>query len=203
MSRNKINNDHHIILASGSPRRQEFFRLLNLPFTVQPADIDEHFDSHCLPAQAVKNIAVAKVRRILELTPEPQHNWICAADTIVRVDNTTLGKPKDQQEAREMLLSLSDKEHNVISAVALYNRKKDTIDCRCAECTVYFSQISPAEADWYIKTGEWQGVAGAYRLQGLAACFIKSINGAPSTVIGLPLFEFYAMLRENGYPFGA
>ncbi|MCL2879640.1 MAG: Maf family protein, partial [Treponema sp.] len=70
-------------------------------------------------------------------------------------------------------------------------------------CAVNFTKLSNEEIEWYLDTGEWQEVAGAYRIQGLAGLFIKSISGSPSAVVGLPLHDFYVMLRDNGYPYGA
>jgi septum formation protein len=86
--------------------------------------------------------------------------------------------------------------------VALYNRRKETIDCRSVSCAVAFAPLSDSEIEWYLDTNEWQGAAGAYRIQGLAGCFITSVTGSPSAVAGLPLRDLYVMLRDNGYPYG-
>ena len=101
-----------------------------------------------------------------------------------------------------MLKELSGKKHHVITSMALFNSKEKKIDCRSARCAVVFAPITDDEINWYLDTNEWQGVAGAYRIQGLASCFIDRIEGSPSTVAGLPLHEFYVMLRDNGYPYG-
>ena len=192
-----------IILASGSERRQEYFRLLGLPFSVKPAMIEEKMGDNCDPAEIVENNAVMKVKRIVELMSDQKPLWICGADTVVSLDNKIFGKAKDREDAGWMLGLLSGREHKVVSAVALYCGNTGKIDIRTAECYVRFANLVTSEIEWYLNTCEWKDVAGAYRLQGLAACFITSINGAPSTVVGLPLHEFYDMLRRNGYPYGA
>jgi septum formation protein len=86
--------------------------------------------------------------------------------------------------------------------MALYSGKEKAVDCRSTVSQVTFAPISPEDIDWYIDTGEWQGVAGAYKVQGLASCFISNINGSYSGIVGLPLREFYVMLKENGYAYG-
>ena len=113
------------------------------------------------------------------------------------------GKPKDRDEAKQTLARLSGRGHEVITSMALYSGPEQEIDCRTVSCKVNFAPLSQAEIEWYLDTSEWQGVAGAYRIQGLASCFITKIEGSPTTVVGLPLREFYVMLRDNGYPYGA
>ena len=195
-----------IILASASPRRQEYFRLLGLPFSIVPAEIDEsspkNFDvpeNPLAPLDLAGNLAIKKVQKVIEIMKNDPPNWICGADTIITLDNEIFSKPLNKDDARQMLTRLSGKTHKAITAVALYNDRKKNIDCRPASCDVSFAPLSQAEIEWYLDTNEWQGVAGSYRIQGIAACFISSINGCPSTVAGLPLRDFYTMLKDNGY----
>jgi septum formation protein len=101
-----------------------------------------------------------------------------------------------------MLRALQGRDHQVITAVALYSGRANTIDCRPVLSDVLFSPLSEDQIEWYLDTGEWQGVAGAYRIQGLGGCFVSGIRGSYSSIVGLPLHEFYVMLRENGYPYG-
>jgi septum formation protein len=98
-----------------------------------------------------------------------------------------------------MLRKLQGRSHEVITSVALYNGRKKTTDCRSVVSTVTFAPLSPDEIEWYLNTGEWQEAAGAYKIQGLASCFITGIKGSYSGIVGLPLREFYVMLRDNGY----
>jgi septum formation protein len=192
-----------IILASGSRRRQDFFKMLGLPFSILPAVIDESSITQANPLKLTVELAVKKVEKVIEIMKDQLPRWICGADTIIAVDNKIFGKPKSREEAAEMLKKLSGKQHKVITSIALYNGINKEIDHCSANCSVAFAPLSDAEIDWYLNTNEWQGAAGAYHVEGLAACFITKIKGTPSTVAGLPLREFYAMLRVNGYPYGA
>lgn len=175
---------------------------MGLPFNIMPAGIDEDSGNITDPVNAAKDRAVRKVERIIELLTGRLPWWICGADTIVSIDNGIFGKPRDREDAGKMLAMLSGREHTVVTAIALYNGKNKKIDCRSVSCQVHFAELLDKEIEWYLNTGEWQEVAGAYRIQGLAQLFIKSIQGAPSTIAGLPLHDFYAMLRDNGYPYG-
>jgi septum formation protein len=192
-----------IILASGSLRRQEYFRQLGLPFSIMPAAIDEIPHDDLSPRQNAEDFAVRKVRKVIETMKGRLPLWIFGADTIITLNGGIFGKPLDREDAKRMLGLFSGGEHEVITALALYNGREEKIDCRSVSTRVSFALLSEAEIEWYLDTGEWQGVAGAYRIQGLAACFISSITGSPSAVVGLPLRDFYVMLRTNGYPFGA
>ena len=191
-----------IILASGSARRQEYFKLMGLPFSIMPADIDESNISSTDPIDIACELSILKVRHIVKTLSPRLPKWICGADTVVSIGTAVFGKPKDRDDAESMLRALSGQEHMVVTAMALYNGKENKIDCRSASCMVRFARLSGQEIQWYLDSGEWQEVAGSYRLQGLAGLFITSIHGAPSTVVGLPLHDFYAMLIDNGYPFG-
>jgi septum formation protein len=192
-----------IILASASPRRQEYFSLLGLPFSIVPAEIDESQVQETNPLKLTRKLAVKKVERVIELLKKRIPYWICGADTVVALDSTIFGKPANREEAGQMLKQLKGRKHEVISSIALYNGRKGTIDCRSASCTVSFSPMTRTEIEWYLDTNEWQGAAGAYRIQQLASCFISRIEGSQTTVAGLPLRELYVMLRDNGYPYGA
>jgi len=192
-----------IILASGSLRRQEYFKMLGLPFSILPAEIDESSVTLTNPAKLTAELAKRKVKKVIEVMNSRLPKWICGADTVIAMDDKIFGKPENREEAASMLSQLSGKQHKVVTSIALYNGSDKKIDCRTASCTVTFAALSEAEIEWYLDTNEWQGVAGAYRIQELASCFITQIKGSPSTVAGLPLHEFYVMLRNNGYPFGA
>ena len=188
-----------IVLASESPRRQEFFRLLGLPFTCMPANIDESFAPGSECRAVTEEFAIKKVKKIAENMKDA---WICGADTLVELDGTIYGKARDRNEAGKTLSCLQGRTHLVHSAVALYNGRAKTMDCRTVTSEVSFAPLTEGEIEWYLDSGEWVGAAGAYKIQGLAACFITGIKGSHFCVAGLPIREFYVMLRENGYPYG-
>jgi septum formation protein len=192
-----------IILASGSLRRQEYFRILGLPFSIMPPLINEEIQKGLRPEEAAEDFAVRKVKKVVELMKGRLPQWICGADTIISVDNDIFGKAGDREEAARMLRRLSGREHRVITAMALWISREEKIDCRSIGCDVSFAPLSDAEIEWYLGTGEWQGVAGSYRIQGIGACLVHSIKGPPGAVEGLSMRDFYVMLRDNGYPFGA
>jgi len=192
-----------IILASGSHRRQDYFKLLGLPFSVMPAQIDESQCAQTDPEKLTLELSRKKVEWVANELIKRLPRWIFGADTVIAIGNKIYGKPENRENAYSMLKELSGMKHDVITSMALFNSKEKTIDCKTARCSVIFADLSDDEIEWYLDTNEWQGVAGAYRIQGLASCFIDRIEGSPSTVAGLPLHEFYVMLRDNGYPFGA
>jgi septum formation protein len=191
-----------IVLASGSKRRQEYFRLLGLPFSIIAPEIDEVPGESENPQESAEKLAIHKVQKVIGYLRGRNPPWVCGADTLISVDGTVYGKPGNQNQAKEMLKTLQGREHHVITSVALYSGKANTIDCRSVVSEVIFSPLIDDQIEWYLGTGEWQGVAGAYRIQGLGSCFISGIRGSYSSIVGLPIHEFYAMLRDNGYAYG-
>lgn len=192
-----------IILASGSLRRQEYFRLLGLPFNIMPSYVDETAPEDLEPREQAEQIAERKVSAILKVLDGRLPLWVLGADTIICIDNRVFGKPEDRDSAYKMLKTLSGRTHEVITAMALYVGREKRIAIKSVSSKVRFASLSTEEIEWYLETGEWQGVAGAYQIQGLASCFISHIEGSYSGIVGLPIHEFYGMLRENGYPYGA
>ena len=192
-----------IILASGSLRRQEYFRLLGLPFTIMPAKLDERPLDGQAPGEYSQEMAVRKINKIVDQLRGRIPRWICGADTVIVLDGEIFGKPADRSDAKSMIERLSAREHEVITSIALYNGKTQNIDCRTVESAVTFAELSDNEIEWYLNTGEWQGVAGSYKIQGLGGCFVSSIRGSFSAIVGLPMHEFYSMLIDNGYQYGA
>ena len=201
-----------IILASGSPRRIEYLKLLGLPFISIPPNIDESIEIGAEPEAAVKDLANCKAEKIAmdlrtgKVTAEPNKPiWIIAADTIISLNGKIYGKAGTREEAASMLKSFSGKIHEVITAIALNkldnNYNTETFDCRTVRSKVSFDSIKEAEIEFYLNSGEWEDAAGAYKIQGLASCFINHIEGSYSSIVGLPLREFYVMLRDNKYPF--
>jgi len=176
--------------------------MLGLPYTCIPAMIDETLGPGLTPRQAAEDLALRKVMAVAGLESGECHSphWIFGADTIVVLEEEIFSKPPDRGDARRMLERLAGRRHEVITAMALYNRRQEKADCRSVTTEVAFAPLTGGEIEWYLDTGEWEGVAGSYRLQGLGGCLIESVNGSPSAVAGLPLREFFVMLKDNGYP---
>lgn len=189
-----------IILASGSPRRQETLKTIGIPFQVIIPEIDESVLEGIELEKISEYLASKKVEYVSKMLPAKQEvPWILGADTIMIMDGKVYGKPADIDEAVRYLQDFSGKTHSVITSMALYNGRLKYLSTRTARTEVTFAPLSKEEIDWYISTGEWHNVAGAYRIQGFASYFIKKIEGTSSTVVGLPLFELYDMLKEQGY----
>jgi septum formation protein len=169
-----------------------------------PARIDETPGPGAVPEPRAwaEELAVRKVKKIMDMLSSHLPLWIFGADTLISADSGICGKPANREDAQAILQKLQGRSHKVITAMALYNGKEKTIDCRSLVSEVTFAPLSQENIDWYLDTGEWQGAAGAYKVQGLAACFISNISGSYSGIVGLPLREFYVMLQENGYAYG-
>jgi len=190
-----------IILASSSPRRQEILKMLNIPFQVIMPNIDETLTSSCLNIEEVPELlAHEKVAAVIHSLPAGQEiPWVLGADTVILFEGKIYGKPESNEEACEFLRKLSGKTHEVITSIVLYNGKKHSYASRTNKTKVTFAELSEEEIQWYADTGEWHGAAGGYRIQSLASCFIKNIEGSYSGVIGLPIFELYDILKEQNY----
>lgn len=189
-----------IILASSSPRRQEILKLLNIPFKVIIPNIDETISSAIEPEEIPEFLAREKVTAVIHsLPPQQEILWILGADTIILKEGKIFGKPDSRAQAEAFLREFSGNTHQVITSVVLYNGRKKTFISKNAVTKVTFSELSDKEINWYLDTEEWHGAAGGYRIQSLASCFIKSIEGTQSCVTGLPIFELYDMFKEQGY----
>ncbi len=192
-----------IILASSSPRRQEILKLLNIPFVVNPPDIDESISDNIPSEKIPEYLACKKVNAVVRKIAISQETvgWVLGADTVIHFKGKLYGKPDSKESAIQMLKTFQGKSHEVITGLALYNGELHDITTRTNINKIQFSPMSEKEIEWYVNTGEWHGVAGGYRIQGLASCFIKKIDGQESGIMGLPIFELYDMLKEQNYPF--
>ena len=191
-----------IVLASSSPRRQQVLKAMGIPFVVNPPNIDEILPSDIKIEDGPEYLAAKKVEAVTKAQPIDQEiPWILGADTAIILDGQMIGKPKDEEDAKSMLKKIQGKTHKVITGIALFNGFLHYLATRTSVNTVTFNNMSDKEIDWYLQTGEWHGAAGAYRIQGMASCFIKKIEGSESSVMGLPIFELYDILREQGYTF--
>lgn len=189
-----------IILASSSPRRQELLKLLNIPFQVMTPNCDETYPDDMPPEEIPEFLATRKVDSVVRSLPAGiEYPWILGADTVVIANKKIYGKPADVDEAFQFLKGLQGKTHKVVTGLALFNNELHYVCNRTSVTDVTFAKMSDDEIRWYLSTDEWHGAAGGYRIQGKASCFIKSIKGTNSSVMGLPLFELYDMLKEQNY----
>ena len=193
-----------IVLASASPRRQELLRNAGIPFTVQPADIDETPLAGESPRDCAERLAREKALAVFQSRPQ---DYVLGADTIVVVDGAILGKPRDADDAARMLRMLSGRTHAVITGVCVVSpvasgqrsvaSKTDLLTA--SETTlVTLCELSDDEIRDYVATGEPMDKAGAYAIQGIASRWIPRIEGDYSNVVGLPVALVYRMLRERG-----
>ncbi|MEY3244435.1 MAG: hypothetical protein RJB20_675 [Pseudomonadota bacterium] len=194
-SKAAINTGNTLYLASRSPRRVELLSQLGWGCVIKPADIDETPLAGEQAAAYVQRLAEQKALatgRLLGSVDSP----ILAADTTVALGTQLLGKPADEADARAILAGLSGSVHQVHTAVALIFNQKIELAYSCTH--VEMMGLSAAQIDAYLASGEWQDKAGGYGIQGLAAAWIKRIEGSYSGVMGLPLYETAALLRGQG-----
>lgn len=188
-----------IILASASPRRRELLAAAGIAHAVHPADIDETPRAGEAPAAYCERLAQDKARAVARAHPDTDA-CVLGADTVVVVDADILGKPADASDARQMLARLSDREHVVLTAVAV--ARGEALQSSVAETTVRMRALSPEEIAAYVATGEPMDKAGAYAIQGGAAGFVRRISGEFDTVVGLPISVVRRLLSAVGgsYP---
>ncbi len=185
-----------LILASASPRRLELLKQLGIaPDKVAPADIDETPHKAEQPAAYAKRIASEKA---LKVSSQHTGSIILAADTVVGVGRRILPKTETEAEAKTCLELMSGRRHNVLTAISVIgkNGKQKT---KLVVSVVKFRRLSESDIAAYINSGEWKGKAGGYAIQGKAAALIPFISGSYSNIVGLPLFETLAMLKDAGY----
>jgi len=191
-----------IILASSSPRRQEIFKQLNIPFQVKLSPEEEIIPEDMEKEKVPEHLAINKVKSVEKAYfADRDIPWIFGADTMVYLDGELLGKPADSEKAAEYLGRIQGRTHKVITGMALFNGKLMYVSSRTVVTEVTFAPMTKEEIDWYVDSGEWHGAAGGYRIQGLASCFISKIVGTSTNVVGLPIFDLYDMLKEQGYSF--
>jgi len=202
-----IARDHHaahqppappaLVLASASPRRRELLWQIGVAHRVAVAGVDERALSGEHAADCVQRLALAKARTIWQ---EELHVGlpVLGADTAVVLDGEMLGKPATRADAIGMLLRLAGREHRVLTAVALVDRRGARV--RLCDSEVRFRELTHAECARYWESGEPRDKAGGYAIQGLAAVFVSALRGSYSGVMGLPLFETAELLDDAGVP---
>ncbi|CAN5825556.1 Maf family protein [soil metagenome] len=188
-----------LILASQSPRRAELLRRLGLEFEVRPAEIDESYVDHEMPAAHAERLAREKAFAIAHTEPGAV---VIGSDTIVVVGSNVLGKPRDEQEAGEMLLRLSGREHQVHTGVAVAMDRQVESDLQ--RVSVRFRNLDRRACEEYVATGEPLDKAGAYGIQGFGSALVESIEGDYFAVMGLPVVCTLELIERFGwrYAFG-
>ncbi len=184
------------ILASASPRRSEILNRLGMQFHVDPSGIQEPpRKSDEAPVQYAVRVARLKA---LEAAKRHTSGLVLSADTIVVLGNSILVKPGTRAEARSMLKKLSGRWHEVLSGICILDCKLHRIRSAFSRSRVHFRQLSPAEIEWYLDSGEYRDKAGAYGAQGHASLFIDRIEGCYFNIVGFPIAAFGKLCRRAG-----
>lgn len=194
-----------VVLGSQSPRRRELLAQIGIDSVVRPADIDESAIRHDDPLELAQTLARVKAATVLERIaadePELMALPVIAADTVVAIDDTILEKPENRDDAERMIRLLSGRTHEVVTGVAILlppeeepAKRARTPHVQAAVSRILLARFSEEEISEYLDVGEWQGVAGAYRIQGLAARYVRHLEGSYANVVGLPLHLVYSIL---------
>jgi septum formation protein len=189
-----ISKDFPLILASSSPRRKQLLNQIGIPFRSRSSNIEENM-SATQPPFSPGMLAIKKAEAIYT---EGHNNWILGADTVVVLEKTLLGKPKDLEDARSTLLKLSGKEHKVITGFSLLDPTGKTAHTEEITTFVNVKKLTEQEIKAYIATGEPLGKAGSYGIQGIGAFMVEAITGSYSNVVGLPLCALIKALCRTG-----
>lgn len=185
-----------VFLASGSPRRKELLTQLGYKFELLSIDVEEVHQSHETPLMYVERLSKDKAQAgvsALELTKN-KHVPVLGSDTIVVIDGVILEKPKDFEDAKRMLLALSGRQHQVMTAVTLAT--PDDIRTKTVITQVWFRTLSEQEIEQYWESGEPCDKAGSYGIQGSGGRFVSRIDGSYHAVMGLPLMETDQLLHQ-------
>lgn len=179
-----------LILASKSPRRQELLKLITEDFTVETADAEEILPENITPEAAVLYLSEIKARPLAN-----ENDIVIGADTVVAVDGKILGKPKNRENAKEMLRMLSGKWHSVFTGVTVFSGAVP--NSFYAETKVKFFDLTEKEIELYASSGECDDKAGAYGIQGKGSLLVEKIDGDYFNVVGLPVSKLYRELKNK------
>jgi len=179
-----------IILASKSPRRSELLKSIHLDFEIDVSNVEEVIDKRLSVDKAIEKIALSKAKAVAK---HHRNKIVIGVDTVVLLDHQILGKPKDQQEAFQMLTMLSGKTHQVLSAVAICF--EDKIEMFHEVTKVTFYKLDDKEIQWYITNASPLDKAGAYGIQDFGKVFVKEISGDYYNVVGLPIAKLHQKLK--------
>lgn len=183
-----------VILASASPRRKQILENTKLQFSIEKSNIDEVFFENETPENMVMRLAYEKA---FDVAKYNQDKLVIGADTIVVLEDKVLGKPKDEQDAYDMIKNLSNKTHKVITGISLINLSINKIVKDYVVSYVTFKNLSEDSIKDYISTKESLDKAGAYGIQGYGALLVDHIQGDYFNIVGLPISRLSDLLKEN------
>lgn len=184
-----------LILASQSPRRKRLLQSVGVKFRIEPSLIEESGNPPGSPEDIAARWAHLKAESVSVLFPR---SWVLGADTMVVLEDRIFGKPRDRNDAAEMLGALSGKVHEVVTGMSLINAARGCVRTGSVTTRVVFKTLGREEIDAYIRTAEPMDKAGAYGIQGIGGFLVRSVEGSYTNVVGLPLCETLEWLMEGG-----
>ena len=185
-----------LILASASPRRRELLNQVGIKYKVQPSDAEMDIEEiEGTPIEKTEKLAYMKAK---DIAARNNNHMVIGADTIVVIGDEILGKPKDKSDAIRMLTKLNGREHQVITGIALIDTDTGRELISHEVTYVKFRNLTDEMIEKYAATGEPEGKAGAYAIQGIGAILVEGIRGCYSNVVGLPLARLGMMLERMG-----
>jgi len=190
---------HFLYLASTSPRRKQLIEQMGLECRVVPIAVDEPMNQKMHAPDLALDLALRKMKACMEQNTPLKGFWILTADTLIALDDEKLGKPADTLEAGEILKKLQGRTHQVITAFSIHSPLSGKICSDYESTDVTFSPMDGSEIEEYLKTEEWKGAAGAYRIQEQGGKYISSIRGSHYNVMGLPINRIYGILRQLNF----
>jgi septum formation protein len=185
-----------IILASQSPRRKWLLEQIGLEFDIIPSTFDEDIEGKKFSKKLIESLAYEKAKEVAGRTDKEA--LIIAADTVVIMGSEILGKPIDEADAKKMLQKLSNRTHQVITAIAIIDKYEDKTLINSTISKVKFKKLSDREIEDYIKTGEPMDKAGSYGIQAYGSLFVEKVEGCYNNIVGLPLNLLAEMLKSFG-----
>lgn len=184
-----------IVLASTSPARRALLEQVGLRFRCEPSAIEEVLDPDAEPAAQARELALRKARAVAARHPDA---LVIGADQVLSLQGRTLGKPADRDEARRQLAAMSGREHALICGVAVVGPGGTFVADETTRLLV--RRLAPEEIEAYLDTGEWEGCAGGYRVEGRGLALFERIEGDYTNVLGLPMPLLLGELRRRGVP---
>lgn len=181
-----------LVLASQSPRRKELLQQIHLDFLVHPGNFEEK-DTHLSPEELALHNAIGKAQQVAR---HYKNALIIGVDTVVAHNDRVFGKPKDLEDAKEILRYLSNTTHKVISAVCIFDTDNDKHLSSIETTLVSMDRLEESDIEAYVNSGEGVDKAAGYAIQGLGSLFIKKIDGDYFNVVGLPIYRLRKMLKS-------